>query len=509
MANAADFGTGDVVDGKRHAWRALVALAFLASGKGWGREVPFVFENRSSWPDEQVFVAVVGEIGGHVWIDPRNGSVHPMDVSDNTLPGPVIGGNKGPGGKGLYADCFVPLSGIPDRTVRIPTIAGSRILVAFGSRLHLYFFGFAGGYAAPDLANPTDPNQGIRYEMIELTNTAGNGIWANTTRVDSYQHPMGLEIVGDGGFLAKTGELLDHGQILAAWNASASEAFRGCLLEKEGVLVAPSKTPAFQAGGVRADWFKTYVDAIWEKYASEDLTFDGGETGIWRGRVVGERFVFRKLTSHFGNDTGIIAARPSTQEVLEGKGVLAQDVQKLPGQTLDLVVQSLFCAAVNRHAVDLAAGPGAVQAWSDTSKWYKTAPYNEYAGFWHRPGTSLDRKSYGFCYDDVFEQSSTIHAVAPMSARVVIGGFAQSNVGIRRDEASGRRMAAISGATVRLDDPEAAGALVLRRLDGTVAAVASVEDGEARLDAALAPGAYAWRLVHRGTVASGTLAATR
>lgn len=482
------------MDRKFQCGAALAALVLMTPGTGWSREVPFTFVNRSPWPDAEVFVAVVGEIGGHVWIDPRTGSVRSMDVSDNTVQGPTIGGNKGPGGNGLYANCFAPLSEIPDRTIRVPAIAGSRILVAFGSRLYLYFFGYSGGYAAPNLANPTDPNQGIRYEMIELTNDA-NGIWANTTRVDSYQYPMGLEIRGDGGYLGKTGELLDHRQIMSTWKNSVSEAFRGCLVEKDSAIVAPSKTAAFQAGGAQADFFKDYVDAIWAKYANEDLVFDGGETGIWRGRVVGGRFVFRKLTVHVGNDTGIIVARPSTQEVLEGKGVLSQDVQKRPGQKLDQVVQALFCAAVNRHAIDLAAAPGATQIWSDTSKWYKTEPFNEYAGFWHRSGVSWERRSYGFCYDDVFEQSSTIHAVAPVSATVTLGGYAFANVGIRRDGVASRRVSAtLSGRTVRLDDPAAAGTFVLTGLDGATVAAARMEGGVARLDAIPARGAWTWRL---------------
>jgi|GEM_PF-1752710 len=501
----------DIVDRKRHHCGMLSALVLLLLGSAWSREVPFTFVNRSSWPDAQVFVAVVGKVGGHVWIDPRTGEVRAMDVSDNTVMGPTTGGNKGPGGNGLYSNCFVPLSEIPDRTIRVPLITGSRILVSFGSQLYLYFFGFSGGYAAPNLANPTDPNQGIRYEIIELTNTAESGIWANTTRVDSYQYPMGLEIAADGGLLEKAGELLAHDAILGAWKNSTSDAFRNCLNESEGAIVAPSKTAAFQVGGAHADFFKSYVDAIWTKYADEDLIFDGGETGVWKGRVVGERFVFRKLTVHYGNDTGIIVSRPSTQEVLEGKGVLAQDVQKLPTQTLDLVVQSLFCAAVNRHAVDLAAPSGTVQIWSDTARWYKSAPYNEYAGFWHRPGLSWNRKSYGFCYDDVFEQSSTIHVSAPVSATVTIGGYASNVVGIRQRDPVARGAARISidGTTIRSSDAGAEGTFFLRRIDGGVAAVARMRDGVARLDAAPPRGTYAWRLEGIADASGGMSATVR
>ncbi|HUP12821.1 MAG TPA: beta-1,3-glucanase family protein [Niastella sp.] len=142
--------------------------------------VPFTFSNNSAFTDANVFVAVVGIINdNHVWLDTKNGAVHLMNAADNTVAGPVIGGNQGPGGNARYANCFAKLSEIPNRTINIPGIAGCRILISFNSQLFLYFFGASGapsGYAAPNLANPTDPNQGIRYEMIELSNAA-NGLW--------------------------------------------------------------------------------------------------------------------------------------------------------------------------------------------------------------------------------------------------------------------------------------------------------------------------------------------
>lgn len=387
--------------------------------------LPYSFVNNSTYPDDQVYVAVVGITGGHVWVDATTGQVHPMNVSDNTLAGPVKNGNKGPGGNGMYADCFTKLSDIPNKVIPIPAIAGSRILVSFGSPLYLYFFGYSGassGYAAPNLANPVDPNQGIRFEMIELT-LAPNGLWTNTTRVDSYQYPMGLEVWGANDFYRKTGELLPQKSILELWEAKVPSAFQVCLNKTEGVIMAPSKIPAFQNGGSQADYFKSYVDAIWKKYATEDLIFNSGAAGVWKGRVEGERFVFHNLTNSFGNATAIISRRPNTQEILEGKGVLAENVQNIPGQTLDLVVQAQFCAALNRHAIDLDGASGVTQDWSDSTRYFNAEPYNAYVEFWHRADVSWNQSSYGFCYDDVFEYSSTINAPSPTSVKVTIGGF--------------------------------------------------------------------------------------
>jgi hypothetical protein len=50
--------------------------------------------------------------------------------------------------------------------------------------------------------------------------------------------------------------------------------------------------------------------------------------------------------------------------------------------------------------------------------------YNWYCKFWHQPDISLDKYTYAFCYDDVFDKSSTINCPSPDSVLVTFGGFA-------------------------------------------------------------------------------------
>src|SRR5688500_15067869 len=178
---------------KSQTMAAVLALTLLST-LAWSQPtVPFTVVNNSNpaIADANIFVAVVGmQNGAHVWLDTKTGQIRPMSVADNTVQGPTPNGNMGPGGNGRYANCFARLTEIPNKIINIPGIAGCRILISFNQQLYLYFFGSTGapsGYAAPDLNNPNDVNQGIRFEMIELTN-APNGLWANTTRVDTYQY---------------------------------------------------------------------------------------------------------------------------------------------------------------------------------------------------------------------------------------------------------------------------------------------------------------------------------
>ncbi|HYC84935.1 MAG TPA: glycoside hydrolase family 64 protein, partial [Chryseosolibacter sp.] len=400
--------------GSRAVAAAIVLTLF--STAAWSQAtVPFTLSNNSSYTDANIFVAVVGMQGGtHVWIDTRTGTVRAMSSSDNTVQGPIINGDGGPGGNGKYANCFARLSEIPNKTINIPGIAGCRILISFNSQLWLYFFGPTQGYAAPNLANPNDPNQGIRFEMIELTN-APNGLWANTTRVDSYQYPMGLEVWGNSGFYKKVGELKTHSQILSQWQSTAPAAFAGCYDAAKGIIHFPSKTAAFQSGGSQANYFGSYIDAIWSKYTGGDLVFNAGDAGTWRGRVSGSTFTFTRTSD---GQVARITRKPTTIETMEGSGVLAE------GGQWDKVVQAQICAAINRHAIDLNLATGATQDFATDSKYYITSPFNWYCKFWHQTDISHNGLTYAFCYDDVFDKSSTINAPSPTRATITIGGFA-------------------------------------------------------------------------------------
>ena len=390
----------------------VVLLSYIATT--YSQTLPYQFKNNSPFADNEIYVAVVGKVDTtHCWIDCKTGTVNLMQVTDNTITGPVYGGNKGPGANALYADCFTKLSDIPNKTLNFPRISGCRILISVQQQLYLYFFGKNGGYAAPNLASTTDPNKGIRYEMIELT-WASNGLWTNTTRVDSYQYPMGLEVWGKNNYYKKVGELKKHDDILNEWKLTAPVEFQDCL-DANGIIKFPTKIPSFTGSGAYTAYFNPYIDSIWDKYSNSDMVFDVGNEGIWRGRVSGEQFNFTRPAD---GATALIKRRPNNQEVMEGSGVMAT------GLRLDKVVQAQFCAAVNRHAIDLKIAGGVQQDWSNDTKYYQTMLYNWYCKFWHQPDISLDKYTYAFCYDDVFDKSSTINCPLPTNVLVTFGGFA-------------------------------------------------------------------------------------
>ncbi len=414
----------------------LVVMAlFFSTLSNAQTPIPFEIKNTSDYPDGEVFVAIVGIVdpgSRHVWIDMKTGQQRDMSPSYNTVQGPMYNGNKGPGTNGMYANCFTKLSDIPNKKINLQGIYGCRMFISVKSQLYFYFFGATGaqvGYTSPSHTDPTDPNKGIKYEVIELTYNQ-YGFWGNTTRVDSYQYPMGLELAGNDGSLKKTGELKSHAQTIADFRASVPTEFQSCYDPATTTILFPTKTKDWADGtigtmpnrGPYVDYMQPYIDAVWNKYRNEDLIFSAGDAGVFRGRVSGNQLTMTCISGGFNGRVGIVQNKPTTQEALEGKGVFDRRVND---GTVDLVVQAQLTAAFTRHMISLNANPGQ-QNWSNPNTYYAAGPCNYYAKFWHRKDISVDGLSYGFAYDDVFEQSATLHNPSPKSVLVLFGGYAKS-----------------------------------------------------------------------------------
>jgi hypothetical protein len=403
-------------------------LILTFAGNSLSQVLEVKIHNTTGLPDSLVYVAVVGEDlsgppGKFVWLNLQTGIQVPMNVNQNTIIGPSYGGDLGPGQNSKYANCFFKLSELNNGSFNLPPIQGCRIFITQEEQLYLYFFDQINvfGYAAPNKQNPNDPNNGILYEIIELTYNQ-YGFFGNTTRVDAYHRPIGMELIGNNGtYRQAVGEVLAHKRIIERFLSYAPEAFQNCFNPIDSTIAQPSKIPDFQAGGAQEYYFKSYVDQIWTKYKTTNLTFITGDKGVWSGRVNDQNVL--ELTcidgpQIFKNRVARISAPPNTQEVIEGKGVLNQP----NGDTeVDLAIQAQICAAINRHAIDVTSTHPGIQDWSIPSNYYKEEPANFYAGFWHQEGISISNLSYGFAYDDVWEQSSSLHATQPEKLIIYFG----------------------------------------------------------------------------------------
>lgn len=275
--------------------------------------------------------------------------------------------------------------------VYAPTIESGRMYLSYEKPIYLSFVNAADGnvgYAGPDLNNSSDPNIDTLFEFAEFT-IQGKNYWGNTTRVDYFSFPMITRLVGHtqyGTYDKTVGDIGTRDEIFSAFKNGVPDEFKTIVNDKR--IIAPCKS-TFNVGQPYANYFDSYINEFWTKYTSQDLVLSC-EAGTFTGRVEGERMKFTKS----GDSTAYYVDKPTTQDVLEGKGAFDR------GNSTEKVIEAQLCAAFNRG---VALEPS---KYNKVSEYYKGTIYNYYAGFFHEH--SVLGLAYGFCYDDVNDQSTLL-----------------------------------------------------------------------------------------------------
>jgi hypothetical protein len=213
---------------------------------------------------------------------------------------------------------------------------------------------------------------GTYWDFIEY-NYAGGTWYGNTTQVDTFCIPLTIEMGN-----RKFGITESRSKLFEAFRNDCPKEFKGCV--KGDLRILSPHRAGFDKNGPHAHYFDKYVDEVWDMYAEEKKT----PSGKFTGKVVGGALTFTPTEGGPRAKSYTCARKPTTQEILLGTGVLGNNPQ--------------FCAAFNRH---VAADPA---DWNNPAKFYQAEPCNWYARFMHEH--SIDRKAYGFCYDDVSEQAA-------------------------------------------------------------------------------------------------------
>ena len=340
-------------------------------------------KTNGKYSDSQIYWSILGRNS--------SGTLCYLDTSGNLVPAST-GLNNGTIAGRTYAKAVIHTMA-EKRWVNLPAMSSGRMYISYGEPVYLNFVQGADGgmgYAGPDVNNAQDPNANTLFEYFEFTTEAVNGgitFHGNTTRVDFFSFPYMIRLMDEyGGFDRCVGDIGTRDEIFNAYKNEVPNAFKGLANDKR--IMAPCKT-LFNEGQQYGNYFQDYIDRFWSKYTNEDLVF-ACEGGTFRGRVEGNRMKFSKDGSG-----AYYVSKPNTQEVLEGKGAFAQ------GSVVEKVIEAQLCAAFNRG---VAMTP---QNYNKPSTYYKTdSIYNAYAGFFHNH--SVSNKAYGFCYDDVNDQSTLV-----------------------------------------------------------------------------------------------------
>ena len=398
--------------------KCLTALSLVAATVVSAQTVPMQLVNNSDYADYEIYVAIIGMQNGQ-WIyydlaanTPSDAAVKPLNTSANTLHRQATDWG--------YANIFTTLDNIKEQTIHVDHTNACRVF--FGFRSPMYLHAFDAGYAGADFQNPTDPNHGLRWELVEFTYDQYDVMFINTTRVDAFQYPMGVELFGtsqSNNAYMKRGELQSYNDIISRWNQqNSNNSFSACYQENittdnfGGIIIQPSKVAAVKNNG----YFDNYINQIWNYFTTHELYADMGQRGQWRGTVQNNTFV---LTS--GGQTAYVN-KPSSIDVIEGAGAFAT------GSGIDKAVQAQFCGAMNRGMIDVNTANGQLQDWGDRASFFTRNTWTPYVAFFHQDDLSYEGYTYAFAYDDTFDQSSTCATKYPDRAVITIGGFAEKEV---------------------------------------------------------------------------------
>ena len=200
------------------------------------------------------------------------------------------------------------------------------------------------------------------FDFIEFT-VGSSSINADTTRVDRFGLKLALLVHSHGGSTQEVGEDYATFKESRAATFARFKAFVPAPFKELATINAPygipspGNDPSFQPGGKWASYFTAYAAA---HGAAGDTTADVFGCG------------------------GTLSANPP------------------------------LCAGLNRHVAQLP-----VSEQSNPANFYKAGPANYYAEFWH--ANAINRKQYGFPYDDDAGQSSDISVANPQYMIVAVG----------------------------------------------------------------------------------------
>jgi glycosyl hydrolase family 64 (putative beta-1,3-glucanase) len=317
-------------------------------------------------------------------------------------------------GAPLGADCGITLnaSGGDARAITIPHLVGGRLWFSIGAPL-TFLLNPGPALVEPDFLNPSDPNIDIQWGYCELTYDTSQ-LYANISFVDFTALPIGMHLTTTSGGTQDVGGLPAGGVDTVASALSAQAASDGSdwdqlVVTSNGAnlrVLNPSKAISGNSG-LFSGYLDDFIDEVWTKYESTDLTIDTQYTwGTVTGRVSGGLLTFDGVGTF---------AKPSTYDVFNcSSGPFTTGNDEMGN------LSARLAAAFNRTTLyDNANQPDG----EDPSTFYTNAQTNHYARILH--ATAADGLGYAFPYDDVHPDGvdfeGKVQASDPDTLTVTVG----------------------------------------------------------------------------------------
>ena len=264
------------------------------------------------------------------------------------------------------------------------------------------------------MTNPTDPNINIMWDFCEFTWNSGQ-MYANISYVDFVSIPIALDLANTSGGTQHVSGMNSSGlntvcSGLTSQNAADGVGWNKLIVQRNGAnlrALSPNNGIITQSG-LFSGYFDPYVNSVWSKYSSTNLTLNTqGQWGDLTGNVSGGNLVIG----------GISYYKPSTADIFSSSSGPFAFTGVEQGD-----ITARLAAAFNRTTllIDTEQPNG-----ENPANYYKNSITNHYARILH--ATNLDGKGYAHPYDDVApiggaDQSGYVSDPNPKVMTVTVGG---------------------------------------------------------------------------------------
>ncbi|KAI0477556.1 glycoside hydrolase family 64 protein [Xylariaceae sp. FL0804] len=304
-------------------------------------------------------------------------------------------------------------------------VSGARLWFSQGTPLQFNVTN-TGGLVEPSSANDDDPNHDTNWGFVELTFNAEVGLFANLSFVDMLGLPLGIKMNAVGNITQTA--FGPHGAAVQSVCTQLKKQAESdgqpwdnlCKNDSSGKLirVVSPQTLLSQNTSSFANYFESYVEQVYERFASEPLHIQTQEgPGLVNCTVASGSLACEGDDTPFG--------KPSTEDILGcNSGPFAN-----AGNDVHLAVLPRLCAAFNRATLHIEGGN--VQPSVPPSHYYSPPANNWYSAFVH--GAELDGKGYAFSYDDVtpsekFDSAGVVSNPKPQLLTVYVGGATSADM---------------------------------------------------------------------------------
>ncbi|TQV92316.1 hypothetical protein V2A60_007007 [Cordyceps javanica] len=320
----------------------------------------------------------------------------------------------------LGADCAINIGGAGQtKTLTIPYVSGGRVW--FSKEKPLSFFVNPGpALVEPSALNARDANYELDWGFAEFTFNRSE-LYVNISFVDFVSLPVSLRLENADGKVTNVAGMPSDGleKVCAGLTAQGQKDGAGWdkLVVRSGAgsllrALSPN-SGAVMVPDLLKGYFDKYVEAVWAKYAKEDLTVNTQfKWGDAKGRVNADGQL------DFGGDAGKFG-KPSAADIFSCNSGPFAHGEGVTDEALNIGAR--LAAAFNRST--LLANSNQPEG-EDVAKYYQEDPTNHYARICH--ATSVEGRGYAFPYDDVgsshgVDQSGFLNDPKPKTLTIGVG----------------------------------------------------------------------------------------